>query len=33
MEDKEIKKAYQIVFEDLWSICSMCSRCTDCPIK
>lgn len=33
MEDSEIKKAYQLVYEDLWDICHMRSRCTDCPIK
>ena len=33
MEDWEVKKAYQIVYEDLWDICHMRSRCTDCPVK
>ena len=33
MEDNEIKRAYQIVYEDLRYICSMHSYCTDCPIK
>lgn len=33
MEDWEVKNAYQILYEDLKSICQMVPICTDCPIK
>jgi hypothetical protein len=33
MEDWEVKKAYQLVYEDLWDICHMRYTCADCPIK
>ena len=33
MEDMEIKKAYQVVYEDLRNICRINSMCMDCPIR
>ena len=33
MEDWEVKKAYQIVYEDLKETCEVHSRCIDCPIQ
>lgn len=33
MEDWEIKKAYQIVYEDLKEHCKQHARCSACPIK
>lgn len=33
MEDKEIKRAYQIVYEDLKEHCHQHARCSACPIK
>lgn len=33
MEDWEIKKAYQLVYEDLKETCQVRNQCTNCSIK
>ena len=33
MEDYEVKRAYEIVYEDLKETCQVRNQCTNCPIK